>query len=235
MRIMMTLVDDANAAPIDDYLATCGIRVIERERLDLEQSAILSVSGGGAPALERRRTGASALWIVDVPSRAAAIQLAKEAPGAEGTIEIRESFTPQDFGAPADAPPPPVPPLQQGKQRYIAFVQHDAIADAIERPPEAALVQMDAYCAPLAADGTMMNGEGLKGTARGSRVRRAAAQRFVLDGPFTESKELVGGYMIVQASTLDAAVDIIRPWLRIHHEALKNEESAIEVRRLVER
>jgi hypothetical protein len=234
MRIMMTLQHDADSASIDDYLAAQGIRVIERERLDPEQTAILSVVGTGTPILERTRSGLSALWIFDAPSRAAAIELAKNAPGGEGTLEIRESFTPQDFGAPADAPsPPPPPPLQPGKQRYIAFVINDAIADAIERPPEAAMTQMDAYCAPLAADGTMIGGEGLKSTARGSRIRRSAAQRFVLDGPFTESKELVGGFMIVQSRTLDEAVDIIRPWLLIHHEALKLAESAIEVRRLL--
>jgi hypothetical protein len=63
-------------------------------------------------------------------------------------------------------------------------------------------------------------------------VRRAAAQRFVLDGPFTESKELVGGYMIVQVPTLDDAVEVIRPWLRIHGEIVGVKHVAIEVRRL---
>lgn len=37
-----------------------------------------------------------------------------------------------------------------------------------------------------------------------------------VDGPFAESKELVAGYMIVQARSLGEAVDLIRPWLRIH-------------------
>jgi hypothetical protein len=91
---------------------------------------------------------------------------------------------------------------------------------------------MDAYCAPLVASNTMIGGEGLKKSELGTRVRRSAAQRFVLDGPFTETKELVGGYMIVQVPTLDEAVEVIRPWLRIHGEIVGVTRVAIEVRRL---
>ncbi len=234
MRIMMTLLHDADAASIDDYLAVRGVRVLGRELLDPEVAAILSVAGHHAPVLERARSGLSAVWIFEVPSRADAVELAKAAPGSDGMLEVREAFTPQDFGAPADAPPPPPPPpIQAGKRRYIAFVRNDAIADAIERPPDRVLAQMDEYCAPMAADGTMIGGVGLKSSARGSRIRRAAAQRFVLDGPFTESKELVGGYMLLQARSLEDAIDAIRPWLRIHHEGLDLAASAIEVRRLL--
>ena len=54
----------------------------------------------------------------------------------------------------------------------------------------------------------------------------------MLDGPFAESKELVGGYMVLQVRTLDEAVDTIRPWLRIHREGQRVGQAAIEVRRL---
>jgi hypothetical protein len=64
------------------------------------------------------------------------------------------------------------------------------------------------------------------------RIRRMARQRLIVDGPFTESKELVGGYLIVQASSLDEAIDIIRPWVRIHRVGQSVPFSAIEVRRL---
>ena len=78
----------------------------------------------------------------------------------------------------------------------------------------------------------MIGGEGLKPSTKGTRVRRSAAQRFVLDGPFAESKELVGGYMIVQVLTLDEAIDTIRPWLPIHREGQRTGQATIEVRRL---
>ena len=92
---------------------------------------------------------------------------------------------------------------------------------------------MDTYMEPLVAAGTILGGEGLKPSAKGTRVRRMAKQRFIIDGPFTESKELVGGYMIVQARSLDDAVDLIRPWLRIHRIGQGVPSSAIEVRRLL--
>ena len=99
-------------------------------------------------------------------------------------------------------------------------------------PTPESMARMDVYCAPLAASNTMIGGEGLKPSAKGTRVRRSAAQRLVLDGPFAESKELVGGYMVVQVGTLDEAVDTIRPWLRIHREGQRIPDAAIEVRRL---
>jgi hypothetical protein len=79
----------------------------------------------------------------------------------------------------------------------------------------------------------MIGGQGLKTSARGSRVRRSAAQRFVLDGPFTESKELVAGYMLLQMPSLDDAVDAVRPWLRIHRDQKLVPYAVIEVRRLL--
>jgi hypothetical protein len=91
---------------------------------------------------------------------------------------------------------------------------------------------MDAYCAPLVEANTMIGGEGLKPSIKGTRVRRSAAQRLVLDGPFTESKELVGGYLVLQVLTLDEAIDTIRPWLRIHREGQRVGHATIEVRLL---
>ena len=174
-----------------------------------------------------------AIWIVDMPSRAAAVELAKNAPGGEGTLEVRESFTPQDFGAPPDPNPPvaPLPPVRKPEtHRYIAMVR--AGLESGEAPTLESIARMDAYCAPLVEANTMIGGEGLKPSTKGTRVRRSAAQRFVLDGPFTESKELVGGYVVVQVRTLDEAIDTIRPWLRIHREGQRAVHATIEVRRL---
>ena len=148
-------------------------------------------------------------------------------------LEVRESFTPQDFGAPpGDPPPPPAIPRKPNTQRFIAFIRSDQHSEAGEMPTPETLAAMDVYCAELVADGVMIGGQGLKTSARGSRVRRSAAQRFVLDGPFTESKELVAGYMLLQAHSLDEAVDTVRPWLKIHRDQRRVPHTVIEVRRL---
>ncbi|MDB4961917.1 MAG: dehydrogenase, partial [Myxococcales bacterium] len=166
-------------------------------------------------------------------SRTAAVELARGAPGGDATLEVRESYTPQDFGAPADAPPPPPPPpVKPGQLRYIALLRHDAVSES-GHLKQASMAMMEAYMEPLVAEGTILGGQGLKPSAKGTRVRRMAKHRFVLDGPFTESKELIAGYMIVQARSLDEAVDLIRPWLAIHRIGQGVPFSAIEVRRLL--
>ena len=236
MKVMLTLQGDAPAESIDEidaYLAAQGATVIGSERLDATEVATISASGDDPPIVERAGSLLRAVWILDVASRAAAIDLARGAPGGDATLEIREAFTPQDFGAPADAPPPPPPPpVKPGNSRYIAFIRQDAVAESSTHPKPESMAMMDEYMDPLAAEGTILGGHGLKPSAKGTRVRRMAKQRFIVDGPFTESKELVGGYMIVQARSLDEAVDLIRPWLRIHRIGQGVPFSAIEVRRL---
>ena len=235
MRFMITLQGDAPIDEFDAYLAAQGATVLGSERLDSTEVATISATGDEPPIVERAGSLLRALWIVEVASRAAAVDLARGAPGGDATLEIRESFTPQDFGAPADAPPPPPPPpVKAGNSRYIAFIRQDAVGES-GHPKQESMAMMEEYMAPLAAEGTILGGEGLKQSAKGTRVRRMAQQRFVLDGPFTETKELVGGYMIVQARSLDEAVDLIRPWLRIHRIGQGVPFSAIEVRRLANR
>lgn len=236
MKVMMTLIADslqgADVEAISAFLAQKRVNVLGSERL-FDEGATISERGEAAAVVAREVSALRAIWVVDVPSRAAAVRLAEDAPGDAGTLEVRESFTPQDFGAPPDPHPPaaPPPPVRKpGTHRYIAMVR--AHRDAGERPTLESMARMDTYCAPLIEANTMIGGEGLKPSTKGTRVRRSAAQRFVLDGPFTESKELIGGYMIVQVPTLDEAIETIRPWLRIHREGQHVGDSTIEIRRL---
>ncbi|MEO7733403.1 MAG: YciI family protein [Kofleriaceae bacterium] len=234
MRIMITLQGDAPIDELDAYFAAQGATVLGAERLDAAEVATISARGDEAPVVERAGSLLRALWILDVASRAAGVELARGAPGDDASLEVRESFTPQDFGAPVDAPPPPPPPpVKPGSARYIAFIRQDAVAESATHPKLESMAMMGAYMEPLVAAGTVLGGEGLKPSAKGTRVRRMGQQRLVVDGPFTESKELVGGYMIVQARSLDEAVDLIRPWLRIHRIGQGVPFSAIEVRRLI--
>jgi hypothetical protein len=236
MRLMMTLIasslQQTDIDAISEYLAKQRVNVLGSEQL-LDEGATISEHGESPAVVARDVSALRAIWIVDMPSRAAAVELAKNAPGSEGTLEVRESFTPQDFGAPPDLNPPvaPPPPVRKPEtHRYIAMIRTSL--DSGDAPTLESTVRMDAYCGPLVEANTMIGGGGLKPSTKGTRVRRSAAQRFVLDGPFTESKELVGGYMVVQVLTLDEAIDIIRPWLRIHREGQRVGRATIEVRLL---
>ena len=236
MRLMMTLIADslqeADVETISAYLAQQRVTVLGAEEL-LEEGATISEHGESPAVVAREVSALRAIWIVDMPSRAAAVELATNAPGGDGTLEVRESFTPKDFGAPPEPNPPAAPPLPVRKpqtQRYIALIR--AGLESGEAPRLESIARMDAYCAPLVAANTMLGGEGLKPSAKGTRIRRSAAQRFVLDGPFAESKELVGGYVVVQGPTLEEAIDTIRPWLGIHREGQRADHATIEVRLL---
>ncbi|MDB4977071.1 MAG: hypothetical protein JWN48_5412 [Myxococcaceae bacterium] len=236
MKLMMMLQGDAPIGPIDQYLERLGdaVRVIAAERLDPHEAATLSSQGRAPQVVTREGSALRALWILEAPSRAEALEMARGAPGTTGVLELREASTPQDFGAPpGELPPPPVVPRKPGTERYIAFIRSDWQSEAGELPSPEIMAAMDVYCGKLDADGTMLGGQGLRASARGARVRRSAAQRFVLDGPFTESKELVGGYILLQAPSLDDAVDAVRPWLQIHRDHRQAPFSAIEVRRLL--
>ena len=236
MRLMMMLIasslQETDIDEVSEHLAQERVNVLGSEQL-LDEGATISEHGESPAVAARDLSALRAIWIVDMPSRAAAVELAKNAPGGEGTLEVRESFTPQDFGAPPDPNPPvaPPPPVRKPEtHRYIAMIRTSL--ESREAPTLESIARMDAYCAPLVEANTMIGGQGLKPSTKGTRVRRSAAQRFVLDGPFTESKELVGGYMIVQVLTLDEAIDMIRPWLRIHREGQRVDGATIEVRRL---
>jgi hypothetical protein len=236
MRLMMTLIADSlretDIDAISEYLAQQRVNVLRSEQL-LDEGTTISERGESPAVVARDVSALRAIWIVDMPSRAAAVELAKNAPGGDGTLEVRESFTPQDFGAPPDPNPPvaPPPPVRKPEtHRYIAMIRSGL--DSGEAPTLESIARMDAYCAPLVEANIMIGGEGLKPSTKGTRVRRSAAQRLVLDGPFTESKELVGGYVVVQVPTLDEAIDTIRPWLRIHREGQRVGRATIEVRLL---
>lgn len=243
MRLMLTLFGEptcgtpAALAAIDAFLAERGVTVLDREQLaDEAATATLVGPTTGIAEVEPGGSQLRAIWILDAPSRAAAAELLRDAPGDTGTLELRESFTPEDLGAPpppADAPPPPPPPaVRPGHHRYIGLIRSDRLAESGAPPTQASMDAMDGYLTPLIAAGTFLGGEGLKPSAKGTRIRRSAAQRAVLDGPFTEAKELVGGYGIVQARTLAEAVDLLRPWLRIHREGQGCDAVTIEIRRL---
>jgi hypothetical protein len=236
MKIMMMLHGDEPAAAIDAYLAAQHVNVLRAFRLDPDEVATIIESGDAPTVVERSGSDLRAWWIIDdVPSRERALELVRDAPGEDGTLAFHETFVPADFGAPAGTQPPPPHPVTPGKHRYAALIDRDVASDLADgRPTTTSLESMDTYWQELEAAGAVIEGLGLKGSARGSRVRRSARQRIVRDGPFTEAKELIGGYMIVQARTLDEAVDLCRPWPRLHRRGQGSARSTVEVRRILD-
>jgi hypothetical protein len=82
----------------------------------------------------------------------------------------------------------------------------------------------------LVKAGIMLAGDGLHPSSKGKRVRFSAGRKTVIDGPFTETKELVAGYWIWQVRSMEEALE----WVRRCPDPMPGEESEIEIRPLFE-
>jgi hypothetical protein len=94
--------------------------------------------------------------------------------------------------------------------RFMVLVPGDAHSEAGEMPSTELLESMTRYNEELVKAGVMLAGEGLHPTSKGARVRFDGGQRTVIDGPFTESKEIVAGYWIWECASRDEAIE----WLK---------------------
>jgi hypothetical protein len=77
-------------------------------------------------------------------------------------------------------------------------------------PDEKGLTEMGKYNEELVKAGVMLAGDGLHPTSKAARVRFSGSERTVIDGPFTESKELIAGYWLWQVRDMDEAIEWIK-------------------------
>lgn len=94
--------------------------------------------------------------------------------------------------------------------KFMVFVPGNADSEAGVMPTEQQLAEMGQYNEELVNAGIMLAGEGLHPTSRGAKVRFEGGKRTVIDGPFTEAKELVAGFWIIQVSSKEEAIEWIK-------------------------
>ena len=94
--------------------------------------------------------------------------------------------------------------------RVMVFVKASKESEAGQMPDEKLLREMGNFNEQLVKAGVMLAGEGLHPSSKGKRVRFSGAQKSVIDGPFAETKELIGGFWIWQVKSMDEAVE----WLK---------------------
>ena len=94
--------------------------------------------------------------------------------------------------------------------RFMVLVKANEESEAGALPTTEILQEMNAYNEELVKAGVMLAGEGLHPTSKGARVRFEGSERTVIDGPFTESKELVAGFWLWQVRSKDEAIE----WLK---------------------
>ncbi|MFN2386862.1 MAG: YciI family protein [Thermoanaerobaculia bacterium] len=114
--------------------------------------------------------------------------------------------------------------------RFMILVKTTENTETGALPGEKLISDMADYHEELARAGVLLDASGLQPTAKGWRVRYSGEKRSVLDGPFTESKELVAGYTLIQVKTREEALE----WARRFPHPSGGGDAEIEVRQLYE-
>ena len=94
--------------------------------------------------------------------------------------------------------------------RVMVLVPGDKNSEAGVMPSEKLLSDMMKFNEELVKAGVMLAGEGLHPTSKAARVRFSGSQRTVIDGPFSETKELVAGFWLWQVKSLDEAIEWVK-------------------------
>ena len=94
--------------------------------------------------------------------------------------------------------------------KFLVIVKATPESEAGAMPSEQELADMGKFNEDLVKAGVMLAGEGLHPTSKGKRVRFSGSKRAVIDGPFSETKELVAGFWIWQLRSMEEAVEWIK-------------------------
>jgi len=108
----------------------------------------------------------------------------------------------------------------------MVIVKANKQSEAGVLPDETILTAMGKFNQELEKAGLLLAGEGLQASSKGARVRFAGGKRTVIDGPFTETKELIAGFWLWQVKSLNEAID----WLK----RAPFQEGEVEIRQVFE-
>ena len=110
--------------------------------------------------------------------------------------------------------------------RFMVLVKADKDSEAGVMPTQQLLAEMGKFNEELAKAGVMLAGEGLQPSSKGARVRFSGNKRTVIDGPFSETKELVAGFWLWQVRSKEEAIE----WLK----RAPFREGEVEIRQVFE-
>jgi hypothetical protein len=111
--------------------------------------------------------------------------------------------------------------------RFLSMIRIDE--RAAQAPSDQLMQDMGKLIEEMTRAGTLVRTAGLRPTKEGRRVRLSKGRLSTIDGPFVETKEVIGGFAILEAPTMDAAIELTRRFLRVHGDTWEIE---CEVRQL---
>ena len=118
--------------------------------------------------------------------------------------------------------------------RYMMFIKHTKDYRGI-KPPAGLLQAMGEFVGESIKNGTFVDTGGLKPTAYGSKVKLSKGKLSITDGPFVETKEIVGGYALVEVKSKEHALDLASKFMDLHRVHWPEFEGECELRPLEDR
>jgi hypothetical protein len=112
--------------------------------------------------------------------------------------------------------------------RFMVIVKASQDSEAGVMPSQQLLTDMGNYNEALVKAGVLLAGEGLHPSSKGARMRFSGKERTVIDGPFSETKELIAGFWLWQVKSIEEAVE----WIR--RSPFRKGNETIEIRRVSE-
>ena len=175
-----------------------------------------------------------------------AVGWARRMPFQREEIDVRPLFELEDFPVdPAEKPDgwrdketemrtasPPV--RKPDTQRYMGLLKADPDTEAGVLPDEKVLSAMGAFIEDGVKAGIFLSGEGLQPSSQSARIRSSGGKRIVLDGPFTETKELVAGYAILQFASRAEAIEWTKRFVQVDAPGRYGGECVCELRPVFE-
>ncbi len=113
--------------------------------------------------------------------------------------------------------------------KFMVMVKANEDSEAGVMPSQELLTAMTRYNEELVKAGVLLAAEGLQPSSKGARVRFSGSKRTVIDGPFTETKELIAGFWVIQVKSKEEAIEWVK---RCPNPMLV--ESEIEIRQVFE-
>jgi hypothetical protein len=114
--------------------------------------------------------------------------------------------------------------------RFMILRKADPNTESGKLPPREVLAAMGKYREAMVEAGVILGGDGLQSSAAGARVRCSNGKMTVTDGPFTEAKELIAGYVLIEVATKEEAIE----WAKRCPTMGGPGEVEIEVRQVIE-
>jgi hypothetical protein len=114
--------------------------------------------------------------------------------------------------------------------RFMVIVKASKDSEAGALPDKKLLADMGKFNEELVKAGVMLAGEGLQASSKGARVRFSGNKRTVIDGPFSETKELIAGFWLFQTKSLQEAIE----WVKRCPNPSPGRDSEIEIRQVFE-